>query len=176
MNGFEISQCLEQHPLTSHSFKGVYSRDELKNKHLQPGNLFIINTDKRQDPGAHWVLFYRGRSDPPLYFDSYGNPPLHKEMYEFAIKDNETFGYNAWRLQDVDSSVCGHYVTYLAARLCAGESIENIRRAHFSEDNTKLNDRMILTLFRKEFGFSRVDYKMNYIPQTCHCLCHNVSE
>lgn len=173
MNEIEIVQCLTQHPLTKSIFKGVFARDELKAQRLQTDTLFIVNTDRREDPGAHWTLFYRSKDGVALYFDSYGMRPLYKEMYDFILKDSEKFDYNTWQLQDVDSSVCGHYVTYFAARLCAGQTLHDIRQNHFSKNKRKLNDRIILTLFRQEFGLKASSYKLNHSAMTCHCLCHD---
>ena len=173
MNEAEIEQCLKSHPLTAGIFQGVFARDEINKVSGNGKKLFVINTDKRKEPGEHWVLCFWPTSDVlPIYFDNYGFPPLHEEFYYFLLKNDPSFKYNRVQLQDIDSSVCGHYTTYFATQLCAGHSIEEIRKKHFSTVNQKMNDMFITTLFRKEFGYPIVRYKSNRKLMCCQCLCH----
>ena len=170
MNELELKQCLETHPLTKSYFRGVYARDELPKKGLVPNSLVVVNTDKRQSPGEHWVLcFWKEKDDLPLYFDSYGVAVFHKEIEAFITRNSKQFYFNGEQLQSETSSVCGHYVTYFASQLCSGYDLVNIRK-RFSSCHS-LNDKLILTLFRKEFGLQCVRYKATYTPMSCHCLC-----
>lgn len=170
MNEAEIDQYLKTHPLTKEVYQGVYARDELAFFGGAPNSMFVVNTDLRSEPGAHWVFCYWPSEGLPLYFDSYGFFPLYEEFYQFLLSDTSNFKYNKVQLQDIDTDVCGHYVMYFASQLCAGVPLEEIRSKHFT-NNAKLNDRLIVTLFRKEFGYPVVNYKCTRKPMTCHCLC-----
>ena len=161
MNELEIAQCLQSHPLTQDHFRGVFALDELTRQNST--GFYVVNTDKRSQKGAHWVLCYLPLKGAPLYFDSYGMPPLYQEFYTFMLGSNDTFSYNMQQLQDVDSSVCGHYVLYVCSCLACGESMQDIRR-RFSTSNFSLNDKLIVTLFRKGFGYPIAAYKVDCTP------------
>ena len=160
MNGLDISGYLSKHPLTKLSFKGVYARNEMPSP--APG-LYIFNTDRMEDPGSHWVLAFI-KNKKCFYFDSYGMPPLYKEFYDFFKGD---FHYNKQQLQHEKSSVCGLYVCYVGAQLCAGHSLQQIRKK-FTK-NYRLNDKFIVTLFKKHF----CAYKPSRSGMSCHSLCNH---
>ena len=158
----EIEHCLSTHPKTKRVFRGVYALDELPQRH-QDG-IYIVNTDTRQEPGSHWLLCYFTATNRPFYFDSYGLPPLYPELYAFL---NNVFEYNKQQIQGINSSVCGHYVTYIATQL--GHPFPELRKKLFSPTNFERNDQRICTLFRQEFGYPR--YIINSGKTlSCHSL------
>ena len=179
MNELELDQCLRAHPITRRYFKGVFARDELFS---HPGcivnTLYVINTDVRQNPGEHWVFtWWSEQSNIPFYFDRYGIAPLHFEIESFLLSASVTYSYNGVQLQDVNSTVCGHYVAYIASQLCAGYEIEDIRRRRFTPHNYQLNDALILSLFRKEFGYPVRIYKepsSSFTPMSCRSCCSSL--
>jgi hypothetical protein len=173
MNNIEIEKYLKNHHLTKSAFQGVFARDQLqKQPALKKGNFVIVNTDKRTSPGAHWVLIFRHRNGDVTFFDSYGHQPLYKEIYKFIMRENSEFYFNNWQLQDIASSTCGHYVLFFASQLVAGNSLERIRRDHhFSKTNQKLNDKRIMSLFRKEFGRPSTYKKRRAPAMGCQSLC-----
>lgn len=171
MNELELEQCLSTHPTTKGHFRGVYARDELRGKIPATGDLFIVNTDLRRDSGTHWLLCYFLPNDIALYFDSYGLQPLYPEIEEFLQSKKTTYMYNKQRLQGDDSNVCGHYTAYVGSQLCEGNELPKIREP-FSTSDYDFNDKMIVALFRCEFGLSRVLYKPTQRTPMC-CLCRN---
>ena len=169
MNELELDQCLRHHPLTAKSFRGVFARDELSRKTLSPGDLYIVNTDLRTSPGKHWVLCC-WRDAKPFFFDSFGKAAYYAEIVAFLLP---SYDYNKTCLQSETTDVCGHYVAYIATQLCAGLSIQDIRKKFSS--NVYLNDRVIVTLFRKEFGYPVVLYQTTSTCMSCKPinLCSN---
>jgi hypothetical protein len=96
------------------AFGGVYSRD------LLPDTLdrkaIVVNTDPHDKPGAHWVCLYM-TSSIVEYFDSYGLPPLHRDIQDFIDRHGEGI-HNPHVYQDLNTDVCDQYcVYYLHQRL-----------------------------------------------------------
>lgn len=172
MNEDELEACLSSHNLTKDLFKGCFARDEIEFENLSHNSLYVVNTDTRSSEGEHWVLVFCGQQYKfPLYFDSYGLPPLHREINNFMLHTATKYIYNKQQLQGFYSSVCGHYVAYIAAQLSAGERLEDLRERRFSNKNFNNNDKAIVGLFRKEFGYPRTSHHFPYKVLTCKCRC-----
>ncbi len=144
MNTFEINNYLKNFP----QFKGTYPRDMLpKINHLPSG--IVINTDPSNKPGEHWVAMYIDINGVGEYFDSFGLPPLHKEIVSFLEK-NCSRGWlcNTITFQSMFSETCGMYcVLYLSSKFKGMSfnkftSIFNHRR--------DLNDRVAEILYKEK--------------------------
>lgn len=74
---------------------------------------FIVNTDPRHKPGAHWLAFYFDSAKQQLeYYDSFGLPLARYSVVARSIADRKlqvvptnTYGMH----QSVDSTACGYY-------------------------------------------------------------------
>lgn len=141
-----------QHPCTRTLFRGTFARDEIAREKPEPG-AYIVNTDRRREPGKHWVLFFVSPERVITYFDSLGSVPLHAEMYDF-IGAAKHFFFNKTRLQANDTRTCGLYCLYVAARLSCGQHLRDVMKK-FSSKNLLANDRLIPVLVRKEFRVRR---------------------
>ena len=58
MNTFQITRGLEQDPITSKNFCGVFPSDTLPQSIERYPCGFVVNTDPSSEPGTHWVAFY----------------------------------------------------------------------------------------------------------------------
>lgn len=172
MNELELGQCLSAHPLSKQKFQGVVARDEVWKCKARPETFVVVNTDKRSEPGTHWMLIFWSKHGLAVYFDSYGIKPVNEDIEEYLLQTSPVYVYNRQRMQGDYSTVCGHYVSYVATQLCGGYSLPEIRK-RFSSTNFDVNDKLIITLFRKEFGFQRVAYKSSRPPMSCQCLCNH---
>jgi hypothetical protein len=115
MDSFTIDNLLK--PVSN--FIGVYARDELSSLTLGFDEGLIINTDKRDEPGEHWVAIYKENDGFCEYFDPYGLPPLQDEFYNFLSTNSKVgFGYNANQLQCVECVTCGHYCIEYIIQKC----------------------------------------------------------
>jgi len=127
------------------NFIGVYARDTLPYRVQLPMAL-IVNTDKRSQPGTHWVAIYIDTNGVGEYFDSYGLPPLYMEFLEFLLV-NAPNGYfcNKITLQCFDCVTCGKYcAAYCVTRL------KGFTYAYFISlftSNTYRNDELIKIYF-----------------------------
>lgn len=90
---------------------------------------FVANTDPAKLPGKHWVLFVASSVRGAIqleYFDSYGLPmALYTDVYNDCVRKRLLpliKVYSTLSLQDVSSSVCGHYCILFAHFRAMGHS------------------------------------------------------
>lgn len=68
----------------------------------------VVNTDSDKEPGEHWVSIYIDKNKTPLYFDSFGLPPLHEDIISY-LENYGQWCYNTLTLQHPESNSCGWY-------------------------------------------------------------------
>ena len=133
-------------------FKGVYPLDLLPYNLTPPINI-IINTDPSYLPGEHWVCVCINKDGYGKYFDSFGLPPLKKEIFNYLQKMCVNgWSYNKIALQNISSETCGHYcVLYIIFR-CQGLT-NKVFMSQFGR-NTLKNDARMKKIF-SDFSFAR---------------------
>ena len=140
MNTLEVNKYLKHYK----KFKGTYPRD------LLPNNIpkycgVIVNTDDSSNAGQHWVSIYNG--DVAIYFDSFGLPPLHKEIIKFLDNISPVgWCYNSVTFQGMTSETCGMYCVYFLINHFNGGKFENFH-VIFNQ-NKKINDIMVESLYK----------------------------
>ena len=83
-----------------------------------------MNTVPHDQPAAHWVCLYV-TSPVVEYFDSYGLPPLHRDIQDFIRRHGEGI-HNPHVYQDLNTDVCGQYcVYYLHQRHKGGKTVRD---------------------------------------------------
>src|SRR5271156_3660144 len=93
-----IDKCAE---LKIRNFKGVFMRDEIRNRHPTDNECMVINTDHSSNEGTHWTCLYIDERKS-YYFDSYGfEPTLEVKWYCKELKV-----YNSFRIQKVNQVIC----------------------------------------------------------------------
>ena len=75
----------EIEPSTRAHFRGVFAIDELTQTRCKPGS-YVINLDKRDEPGSHWVAVY---VDPNKTFNNYDDEEEEDED-EGSLAPTET--------------------------------------------------------------------------------------
>jgi len=141
MDAIAIVKLLQRFPC----FKGVFALDKIS-QNCKNGS-FIINTDPSTKPGEHWVavVIKKGIGE---YFDSFGNPPYHREILNFLERNcSHNWWYNPLCIQNTFSTTCGHYCILYVGLRCLGYSYN-----HFVSKftgNTESNDDLV----EKVFGF-----------------------
>ena len=83
LSKFELEDAAKR--LKSPSFRGVFLLDTLPKKPKKK-ECGIVNRDKSEGPGTHWVAWYKN-GKTKLYFDSYGTG------HEFLNVLNKLFSY-----------------------------------------------------------------------------------
>jgi len=81
MNTAEIQCILKRNNVTKYQFGGVFARDCLPL--LAKHKAYIVNLDKMNENGSHWISIYFDKNRRGEYFDSYGLPPLFPEIISF---------------------------------------------------------------------------------------------
>lgn len=87
----------------------VCPRDKIPRIKNKPIGI-VINTDSSKESGEHWVSIFVGNDGIPIYFDSFGLPPLHEDIITFLINNSpKGWNYNTLTLQHPTSTSCGRY-------------------------------------------------------------------
>ena len=123
MNSLDIERLILSGGGSRH-FLGVKPRDEVRQVLGQSGVL-VFNTDKRNEPGTHWIGLVLSPSQIE-YFDSYGLPPhSFPDVFRKLTSSGRRLMWSNTQLQGLTSTVCGDYcVMFLLLRI-RGVSLED---------------------------------------------------
>ena len=137
----ELARLLKKHKDTQHLFKGVFPCDQIP-KSLPSPSAIIANTDPYGKAGRHWVAYFVTPTCV-YYFDSYGQPPLNKQL-KVPMQIRKHKKYFRRRLQG-RSYVCGHYCLYFILAMVKGWG--------FTRFNARLdqNDVLVKKLIARHF-------------------------
>jgi hypothetical protein len=107
----------------------------------------VINTDSLYELGEHLVAVYIDRNGFGEYFDSFGLPPLHKEITDFMHNNcPQGWLYNTITFQSIYSQTCGDYcVLYLSSKFKGVSFNEFAAIINHSPD---LNDKLVKSLYK----------------------------
>ena len=119
-------------------YGGKYSRDNLpvlKNK------FYIVNLDDKHGEGTHWILIYNVKDKDCIYFDSFGiDPP--EEVLKRMRDTKKRVLMNEFRIQDINSFMCGYFCNYVIKHLKNGRPYHEIL-LDFSSNDFKKNDEIM---------------------------------
>ena len=118
IHSLQIEKILLNDPFSAKYFKGVLAQDELPpSKNKIKSSAYIINSDKRSEPGEHWYgVFYDSKSNCD-FFDSLNMSPKFYGIEKFLIKTSKSTISNNIQLQSHFSEFCGYYaVLFILAR------------------------------------------------------------
>lgn len=120
MNTSDINNELKDY----NCYIGTYARDLLPKKVIIKRPLaLIMNTDKANKPGQHWIALFIDKNNNANYLDSYGFPPMCQEIIKFlSLNKVKYIQYNTQQLQSVITSTCGYYCIQFIKMLCNGEN------------------------------------------------------
>jgi len=124
MNTAEIQCILKRNNVTKYQFGGVFARDCLPL--LAKHKAYIVNLDKMNENGSHWISIYFDKNRRGEYFDSYGLPPLFPEIISFLDQNSILWTYNCKRLQSTNTLVCGQYCIYYILNRMKQKSLKKI--------------------------------------------------
>jgi len=130
LSNFDIvTKCKE---LSIKNFKGVFMRDELKNRKGSKNECMIINIDHSSNEGTHWTCLFI-KNYIPYYFDSYGFPPT-EEVKSYCQNPG---GYNSFEIQKANEVICGHYCIFVLWRLSNGYDFKDVIDELYEYNNSK---------------------------------------
>ena len=141
MNSSQIEHSLKGYK----DFVGVFPCDLLPQ--LEPGQAMIVNTDPHNEPGEHWVAFYKSHAGCLEYFDSFGMPPLVPILRKYInMSAHYNFTYSTVHLQHESAQTCGNYcIAYVKHRLLNQPFVTLLSHFSSSSSSSSLsnNDRKV---------------------------------
>lgn len=152
MDSDQLSDALNNNPLTKDHFGGVYSSDEIPWQEMRKAHhisrCFIFNLDKSNEPGSHWVciILRKQNEGGNIYFDSYGMLPFFDSFEKFM---SNCFSYNHYQLQHNFSTACGQWCLYMIYHILSCFPF-NLILEGFNNDDKLVND-YICNHFVKRF-------------------------
>lgn len=102
-----INEIMKSDKVAQKIYLGTFARDELP-KSLKFPCAFIINTQKRNQPGEHWLALYYNKHGFCDFFDSYGFSPTQYKLESYIQETSKGWSYNERRIQGY-SHFCGYY-------------------------------------------------------------------
>ena len=136
MNSLQIVRVLESDKYSKDKFLGVFARDELP-IHVKYPSCLILNTDKRNEPGEHWLAIYYDENKNAEFFDSYGNSPDFYNLTTYLNKTCKKWVANEQRIQGYFSKLCGLYCLFYLHQKCRDVSLKEIQE-NFKDKNDEL--------------------------------------
>ena len=85
-------------------FSGVIMKDEVVKMPVYDKQFFIVNYDKSNQEGSHWVAVVKNKNTV-YHFGSYGLPPLQEIKAKFS---KYKIYYSDTPMQLDNSSICGY--------------------------------------------------------------------
>ena len=119
------------------SFLGVFPCDLLPELKNVPCSI-IVNTDKHDQRGEHWVAIYINSKRIGYYFDSYGLQPLNSEIEDYLNSNTNGWKWFNHSIQGVDSIKCGQFSVLFILMKELGYTLNQI--TNLFTDNSKGND------------------------------------
>lgn len=165
MDTVQIYSALSSNKYTKPYLRGIFPINKIPKIIKKKPAILVINTDKSNQPGTHWVAIYLPRRGCAEFFDSFGRKPESCEFLRFLQKHTTkktNFRYNKIMLQNLFTSVCGQYCCMYLLYRCKNKTLKDFQNCFRKNDNSanagKLkreyhaqNDEKIVKMFNKEF-------------------------
>ena len=151
MNADQLRCIIKCDTFLSYYITGVFSEDTFPFTLAGSSYGFIVNTDKHDLPGKHWVAFYVSADGQGYFMDSFGKHPLYysQRFYRFFTENHLELIYNKKQLQSTSTNFCGLYSCYFLLMLSRNQSYCYVLDVF--ADNTTLNDSYVYNLMINVF-------------------------
>lgn len=137
MNTIQLLKIISNDCFINQLFTSVYARDELPS-YIKYPSCFIINTEKRNHPGEHWLAFFVTSNGDVEFFDPIGLPPKFYglDSYLRSITKGK-IKFSNKRVQGFFSNYCGVYCVYFLHQRARGVTFDKIldSLSDFSEND-----------------------------------------
>lgn len=151
MNTLQIERFMYNDEQIAKYYIGTFPIDSLPVKIWQKRAYFVINTASASLPGStgHWLSVCLEPHDINEIYDSFALPVYDRRIKMLLGKHYRALKY---RLQELDSSVCGQYACYFLYKKARNYSMEEIVDI-FDKENSNLNDKKMELFFEQKAGF-----------------------
>lgn len=175
MNALQIEEGLRGVLGDRVNFLGCYPQNDFLKviqdaKKLLKPSVFILNTLNREDTAimGHWIAVFIDYETLTIgYYDSYNlHPSLNSRALHSFIQSSPYMNVStlAYRLQGIQTTVCGLYVmyiSYLLTHYTLKRALQSIH-ATFKKGQYFYNDKLI----------TRMGYKLFHMPNCERTFCH----
>ena len=152
MYTYEIQYVLDHGIWIKNLQAKVCAKDQLPQQNQIHVKAYIVNTERSNKTGAHWVAVIFKNNGNVLYFDFYGLPPLETEIIDFLDNYSSSWSYNRQRLQSLQSKVCGLYCIFTLDSAARGYNIQKYLQQKFLSTDHHRNDRDVSLWFNQQYG------------------------
>ena len=132
MNTIELLNKTQTDAILRQIFLGVFASDKIPCITNFPAAL-IVNLDKSDSPGSHWISLFFTKSNKCEYFDSYGRKP-NNYILTYIAKQAKSFIYNNVCVQDFWTISCGQMCLYYLVWRCRGIPYSEIIKSMVCDD------------------------------------------
>ena len=140
LRGDKIFFSLKNDLFSRRIFKNVVSRDDLPFvQNITYPSAYIINTDKSNEPGSHWLAIYYTNTRECYFFVSIGMGPRFYDLTGFLKSTCTKCYYNNFQIQKLSAKFCGNYCVYFIKLMCRRIKFEKILSL-FDKHNLDFND------------------------------------
>jgi len=104
---------------------------------------FIVNLSKESESGSHFIALVI-KDQSIFYFDSFGLPCTNDDILTYMANLSRRIVYNAVRVQDFTSKMCGFYCALIVLRNDDKCRLKGILNFHSTAPNLHLNDKLCI--------------------------------
>lgn len=141
----EIYRTLKKDYFARKIFKNVVPFDKLPKRPKFP-SAYVINTDKSNEKGEHWLAVYYDQNGYCTFFDSFGINPSFYNLEKFLDLTSKGWTWNKDQLQSFNNFTCGYYCIYFILLMSRNIPIEQII-VDFNLKKFNLNDKKIVNIY-----------------------------
>lgn len=141
MDTSEIDNAL-QHIV---GFQGTKASNSLPEQFEKPA-FFVVNTQRWDERGEHWVVMHFLLNNAAEYFDPFGLPALLSDHEQYLKRHATRYVYNSTTLQSPYTSSCGLFCIMFVRLRAAGHTYADI--VELFTTNLPRNERMLRFLLR----------------------------
>ena len=152
MNSSQIHAILSRDPASARYFEGVFPSDKIPVARKFPCAL-VLNTDKHDEKGTHWLAVYIQDKETLEFFDSYGLPPeTYGEDITRFVNQHRRIQWNKMTFQSLTSNVCGQYCIFFIVKRCQGLCMNSI----INVLSRNKNDFRMYQFVKKRYGVNMI--------------------
>lgn len=94
----------------------------------------VVNFDKADEPGTHWVAIYAQNKYHAEYFNSYGET-APQPIIDYLKRNFRSVTRQMCNVQSYGSKVCGHYAIFFIFMRSRRKSYSHIERILLNSKN-----------------------------------------
>ena len=130
-------------------FIGVYSSNNIPILDKDDSSV-IVNFDKINEPGSHFIAIYRKNSNKIIYFDSLNLKILPLDIAQYLSQYRHIFDLSK-QIQSVNSTYCGFFCILFILAMNVSENYWNNIHSKFKSGDLK-NDNKCIELICKTYN------------------------